>query len=142
MPRKRRATRDDKTQSAEDVRKKVWSLGIARVMQYLGTFCCGRPLAPMCGIPNAAYCPFSSVREIRLMTVQDEHLTILVKAAATTERHHFALGVANALRCANSVEGPSARELGEAEEALVAWKAADRALTAYQASERWAPTRD
>ena len=76
------------------------------------------------------------------MTVQDEHLAILVKAAATTERHHFALGVANALRYANSVEGPSARELGEAEEAFVAWKAADRALTAYQASERWAPTRD
>jgi hypothetical protein len=78
----------------------------------------------------------------RLMTVQDEHLEMLVQAAATTERHHFALGVANALRYANSVEGPSARELGEAEEALVAWKVADRALAAYQASERWAPTRD
>lgn len=76
------------------------------------------------------------------MTVHDEHLEMLVKAAATTERHQFALAVANALRFANSVEGPSARELGEAEEALVAWKAADRALTAYQTSERWAPTRD
>ena len=44
------------------------------------------------------------------MTVQDERLKLLVlkllvKAAATTERHHFALGVANALRYANSVEG-------------------------------------
>ena len=141
MPRKRRATRDDKNQSAEDVLKKVWSLRIARVMQYLGTFCCGRPRWLQRAVSLMPHIALSAQCE-RLMTVQDEHLEMLVQAAATTERHHFALGVANALRYANSVEGPSACELGEAEEALVAWKAADGALAAYQASERWAPTRD
>jgi hypothetical protein len=76
------------------------------------------------------------------MTAEDERLAILIKAATAAELRHFALGVANTLRYANSVRGPSPDELGEAEEALAAWKAADRALAAYQASERWALNRD
>ena len=76
------------------------------------------------------------------MTAKDERLATLINAATAAEIHHFALGLSNTLRYANSVDGPSPGELGQAEEALAAWKAADRALAAYQASERWALNRD
>jgi len=76
------------------------------------------------------------------MAAPDERLATLIEAATAAELRHFALGVSNTLRFANSADGPSPGELGEAEEALVAWKAADSALAAYQASERWALNRD
>jgi hypothetical protein len=70
------------------------------------------------------------------MTAEDDRLATLIKAVKAAELRHFALGLSNTLRYANSVDGPSPGELGEAEEALAAWKAAGRALAAYQASER------
>ena len=43
--------------------------------------------------------------------------------------------LANTLKSANTIEGPTVYELEEAEAAETAWKAADEALTDYQSSK-------
>lgn len=76
------------------------------------------------------------------MTLEDEHLADLVEAFAATGRQHVAIGLANSLKSVNTIDGPTVHELGEAETAEVAWKAADKALTDYQTSQCWAADRD
>jgi hypothetical protein len=76
------------------------------------------------------------------MTLEDEHLADLVKTLAAAHRHYIAVSLANSLKSVNTAAGTTVHELGEAEAAEVAWKAAEKALMDYQASERWTHDRD
>lgn len=73
------------------------------------------------------------------MTLEDEHLAELVKTLAAAHRH-IAVGLANSLKSVNTAAGTTVHELAETAE--VAWKAAEKALMDYQASERWTHDRD
>ena len=69
------------------------------------------------------------------MATIDLHLARLDEAERATARHHLVLGIAAALKRVNSVEGATPGELAEASAAEAAWRAADKALTDYQASK-------
>jgi hypothetical protein len=66
------------------------------------------------------------------MTDDNPTLQNLVDVAATTELRHFAVGALFAPKF-TTAEGLSDRERGEVAETLVAWKAADKALSDYRA---------
>ena len=69
------------------------------------------------------------------MALDDEHFVHLLDDPAATGRRRIEVGLVNTLKSANTVEGPTAYELGQAEVAEAAWKAADEALADYQAGK-------
>jgi hypothetical protein len=68
------------------------------------------------------------------MAIHDEHFVHLLDDLAAAGRRRIEVELANSLKSANTLEGPTVYELGEAEAAEIAWKAADEALTDYQSS--------